>query len=454
MKRSGITVIALILVLAMAAMLGCTPKQPSDAPNSAGNTPAQGENGKAQEPIQTENRTLTITAQAWLYGKYDFDSLKTDFEANHPGVTVVYNQVDTADITSNMLQWAQGKTDCDISIGGDRAQIISYAVNDYIIEFTEENFFNGDFARDQFYDAFMRCGNIEGKQYQIPLSCEGYGITVNVDMFREAGLVDANGKIIPAKTWEELYEYARKLTKVDASGKVTQTGLCFDWGTNIMEQMFYACLQSYKGTYFQEDGTTVDFASDEATYMLNFWRNLVIDGLTSTDTFADGDAARTNFKAGVLAMHATTTGRWIEAQAILGADSVSIMPFPGADENGGWAIIHGIVIPKASENQDLAIAFIKEELLSDAFLENTLNLYGKMSPMKKHYENLADEDWPVVLDIIENASSAPLYKDYSKLVTFLTSEMQDMLVGNISVEDCQKNLQDYVGTLDLSTGMN
>ena len=153
-------------------------------------------------------------------------------------------------------------------------------------------------------------------------------------------------------------------------------------------------------------------------------------------------------------MHATTTGRWIEAQGILGEESVSIMPFPGAEENGGWAIIHGIVIPKASENQDLAIAFIKEELLSDAFLENTLNLYGKMSPMKKHYENLADEDWPIVLDIIENAETAPLYKDYSKLVTFLTSEMQDMLVGNITIEECQTNLQDYVATLDLSTGMN
>ena len=300
----------------------------------------------------------------------------------------------------------------------------------------------------------MECGNIEGKQYQIPLSCEGYGITVNVDMFREAGLVDENGKIIPAETWEELYEYARKLTKTDASGKVTQTGLCLDWGTNIMEQMFYACLQSYKGTYFQEDGKTVDFTSEEATYMLNLWRNLVIDGLTSTDTFADSDAARTNFKAGGLAMHATTTGRWIEAQDILGEESVSIMPFPGAKENGGWAIIHGIVIPKASENQDLAIAFIKEELLSDAFLENALNLYGKMSPMKKHYENLVDEDWPIVLDIIAKAETAPLYKDYSKLVTFLTSEMQNMLVGNITVEECQTNLQDYVATLDLSTGMN
>ena len=454
MKRTSLTVIALILVLAMTAMFGCTVQPPEKTTNPSTSTDAPDQSGETGKNVQTENRTLTITAQAWLYGKYDFDSLKADFEANHPGVTVVYNQVDTADITSNMLQWAQGKTDCDISIGGDRAQIISYAVNDYIIEFTDENFFFGDFSRDQFYDAFMECGNIEGKQYQIPLSCEGYGITVNVDMFREAGLVDENGKIIPAKTWDELYEYARKLTKVDENGKITQTGLCFDWGTNIMEQMFYACLQSYKGTYFQEDGKTVDFTSEEATYMLNFWRNLVIDGLTSTDTFADGDAARTSFKAGALAMHATTTGRWIEAKGILGEESVSIMPFPGAEENGGWAIIHGIVIPKASENQDLAIAFIKEELLSDAFLENTLNLYGKMSPMKKHYENLADEDWPIVLDIIENAETAPLYKDYSKLVTFLTSEMQDMLVGNITIEECQTNLQDYVATLDLSTGMN
>ena len=451
-------VISLLLAVMMVGLLfaGCAPSTTEPAPAPA-DTVTNDSNSDATvdtAPVEVENRTLSITAQAWLYGKYDFDSLKEHFEANHPGVTVVYNQVDTADITSNMLQWSQGKTDCDIAIGGDRAQIISYAANDYIVEFTDENFFNGEFTRDKFYDAFMECGNIEGKQYQIPLSCEGYGITVNVDMFREAGLVDENGKIIPAKTWDELYEYARKLTKVDSDGKVTQTGLCFDWGTNIMEQMFYACLQSYKGTFYEEDGKTVDFTSEGATYMLNFWRNLVKDGYTSIDTFADGDAARTSFKAGALAMHATTTGRWIEAQGILGADSVSIMPFPGAEDNGGWAIIHGIVIPKASQNQDLAIAFIKEELLSDDFLVNTLNTYGKMSPMKKHYENLEDEDWPVVLDIIANAETAPLYKDYSKLVTFLTSEMQNMLVGNTSIEDCQKNLKNYIGTLDLSTGMN
>lgn len=86
---------------------------------------------------------LRVTTQAWMMGKYDFDGLKADFEKKHPGVTVTYNKVDTADVTTNMLQWAQGKTNCDIAIGGSREHAVQYAAKDYIISF-DDDFFTGE----------------------------------------------------------------------------------------------------------------------------------------------------------------------------------------------------------------------------------------------------------------------------------------------------------------------
>lgn len=395
-----------------------------------------------------EETELRVTVQAWMMGKYDFEGAKASFEENHPGVTVTYNQVDNVDVTTSMLEWSQGKTSCDIAIGGDRSQTVSYAANDYIVEFTEDNFFNDGFEKDKFYETFLENGNIEGKQFMIPMLGEVVGIVCNKDMMDEAGLLDENGEIIPATTWDELYDYAAKLTKDG------QTGLGIDWGSNMMMYVYDACVNGLTGSLYGEDGTTINFSGDEIKGMLEIWKKLIDDGYTTTDVFADMDANRTQFKSGQLAMHLAPASRWIEAGEVLGSDSVGVMAVPGTDENGSLNYIHGIVIPKVSENQELAIQFIKEELLNDEFQQAAINSYGKMSPMKAHYENLENSYWPTVLSFTENAITAPLYKDMTKLDMYLQTEMQSYLTGAESVEDFQNAMTEYIGTLDLTTGMS
>lgn len=404
--------------------------------------------GGAMTASAEEARELRITVQAWMMGKYDFEGAKASFEANHPGVTVTYNQVDNVDVTTSMLEWSQGRTSCDIAMGGDRSQTVSYAANDYIIEFTEENFFNDGYEKDKFYETFLENGNIEGKQFMIPLLGEVVGIVCNLPMMEEAGLLDENGEIIPAKTWEELYDYAAKLTKDG------QTGLGIDWGSNMMLYTYDTCVNGVTGSLFGEDGKTINFQGDEIKGMLEIWKKLIDDGYTTTDVFADMDANRTNFKSGQLAMHLAPVSRWIEAGTVLGEENVGVMPVPGTDENGSLNYIHGMVIPKVSENQDLAIAYIKEEMLKEEFQQGAINAYGKMSPMKAHYENLENKYWPTVLSFTENAITAPLYKEMTKLDTYVQTEMQQYLVGGQSVEDFQNHMTEYISGLDLSTGMS
>ncbi len=394
------------------------------------------------------NTELRITVQAWMMGKYDFEEAKADFEANHPGVTVTYNQVDNVDVTTSMLEWSQGRTSCDIAIGGDRSQTVSYAANDYIIEFTEDNFFNGDFTKDKFYDTFLENGNIEGKQFMIPMLGEVVGIVCNKAMMKEAGLLDENGEIINAETWDDLYDYASKLTKDG------QTGLGIDWGSNMMLYTYEACLNGVAGTIFKEDGTTIEYTGDNVKYLLESWKKLIDDGYTTTDVFADMDANRTQFKSGQLAMHLAPASRWIEAGEVLGVENVGVMPVPGTDVNGSLNYIHGMVIPKVSENQELAVQFIKEEILKDSFQQGAINTYGKMSPLKAHYENLDNPYWSTVLGFTENAITAPLYRDMTKLDTYTQTEMQQYLTGAESIEDFQSRMDTYIGKLDLSTGLS
>lgn len=60
----------------------------------------------------------------------------------------------------------------------------------------------------------------DGKYYGIPFVNYNWGLYYNKDLFKEVGLDPEK----PPKTFEEVAEYAKKLTKVDASGNITQLG--------------------------------------------------------------------------------------------------------------------------------------------------------------------------------------------------------------------------------------
>ena len=51
-----------------------------------------------------------------------------------------------------------------------------------------------------------------GKTYSIPFAAQTYGLIYNKDMFKEAGIVDENGEAKPPVTYEEVREYAKKMT--------------------------------------------------------------------------------------------------------------------------------------------------------------------------------------------------------------------------------------------------
>jgi ABC-type glycerol-3-phosphate transport system substrate-binding protein len=446
MKKKLLKAISLMLALMMLATLvvGCGGKEPAKQTN-------EGTEGQTQGQAKEEPKELRITVQAWMLGKYKIEEAARQFEQDHPGVKVVINKVDNADVTTNLLQWAQGKTNCDIAIGGGREHAVQYAAKDFIIDF-DEGFFDENLKKEDFFPAFLELGNIDGTQYMIPMTGEIMYIVVNKNLMKQAGLADENGNIKPPETWDELYEYAKKATVVE-NGKTVQTGLTIDWGTNFMLYSYLSSLQGIKGNFYEADNETIDFTSDEVKEMLNMWRKLVADGYTPTDTFADMDAGRSNFKAGKVAMHITAASRWVEAGDVLGASNVTAIPMPGTDKNGSLVYIHGVVVPKASPAQELAKQFIKERLLDKDFHTYSLNKYGKMSPMNSHYDSLVADEWGAVVEATKKAATTPLYKDFSKLDKTVQVELQKCISGKQSVEDTMANLKKEIDSIDKSTGL-
>ena len=407
--------------------------------------------GAQQQTDDPMTGELRVTVQAWMLDRYDFDLMIRQFEAQRPGVRVTVNRVDNADVTTNMLEWATGRTTSDVAIGGSREHAVQYAARNFIVPF-EDSFFTGKFAKENWFPAFLELGNVEGTQYMIPFTGEIMFIAANKELMREAGLMDASGNIPTPRDWNQLFEYARATTILEG-GRVRQTGLSIDWGINFMMYSYLSALQGVRGNIFEADGRTIDFTSPQSAELLNQWLRLVNAGYTPTDTFADMDAGRSNFRAGRVAMLMTAASRWIETEAFLGENATTVIPIPGTDRNGSLVYIHGAVIPRASPRIELAQAFVKEALLDDDLHHTALNLNGKMSPLSAHYNNLRNPDWPMVVRATETAISTPLYRDFSRLDQTAFVELQNFLSGAQTVQDTQNRLGSFIRTLDLSSGL-
>ncbi len=76
----------------------------------------------------------------------------------------------------------------------------------------------------------LAAAQYEGRQFGIPLDCHPQGLYYNERLFREAGIVDTNGKARPPATLEEFLEAARRLTKdTDGDGRPDRWGFAFTW---------------------------------------------------------------------------------------------------------------------------------------------------------------------------------------------------------------------------------
>ncbi len=405
----------------------------------------------AQAEAKVESGELTVGAQAWMLEKFKLDDAAKKFMVDHPQINTKVTKVEHADTTSYILQWSSGKTSVDIAIGGSREQAVQYVPRDLVIDF-DKGFFDDTLRREDFIPAFLELGNIEGKQYMIPMMGEVMYIVVRKDYMREAGLVDANDKVIPAKTWDELYEYAKKLTKKDGN-TITRLGLGIDWGYDFIHYTYLACLQGLNGTIYEKGTNKIDFTSANAKKLVEVWAKLVKDGYSTKDVFADTNAARTNFKSGNVAMHLTAHSRLNEYADLLGKDKISIMPIPGTAQNGSVAFIHGMTIPKVSENQEAAKMFIKERLMDKDYQVWSLEKYGKLPVLSRNFEGVDSPEWQEILAAVQIAKTAPLYKDFAKLQKDMQIEFQNGISGLQPVEVTLANLKKSIDTIDITTGL-
>ena len=150
------------------------------------------------------------------------DGLAADFKKENPGIKVkpIYAGTYQETIVKVLTALKSGEPpQTSMLLSTDMFTLID---EDAIVPFDAM----AKSAEDQawlksFFPAFMLNSQTGGKTWGIPFQRSTIVLYWNKEAFKEAGL-DPNK---PPATWAEQVEYARKLTKRDAGGNVTQWGL-------------------------------------------------------------------------------------------------------------------------------------------------------------------------------------------------------------------------------------
>lgn len=181
---------------------------------------------------------------------------------------------------------------------------------------------------------------VDGKLYSMPFNSSTALLYYNKTLFEEAGLDPDR----PPRTYEEVLEYSRILTKKDARGNTIQYGLTWPTHSWVIEQLIAAADAPFVNNNNGRTGRATEavFYHEEGLAIFKLFDQLNKEGLILNTTREDWGAARQNFIPGKAAMLITSTSdvaMFEEGLASNGYElGTAFLPVPNETVSGGPVI--------------------------------------------------------------------------------------------------------------------
>ena len=223
--------------------------------------------------------------------------LVDDFEREHPGIKVrpVYTGTYKDSIAKALTAHRSGNPpDLAVLFAVDIYTLID---SDAIVPFDElVDPTAGKAWLQGFYPALMSNSRVAGKTWGVPFQRSTILLYWNKQMFRDAGLDPER----PPQTWEEMVQYAKKLTQRGPDGRVTR------WGVQIPSSgfpywLFQGLVTANGASLMNAAGTQTHFNQPAVVEALQYWVDLsrvhqvhppgVVEWGATPGQFADGKAA-------------------------------------------------------------------------------------------------------------------------------------------------------------------
>jgi len=311
--------------------------------------------GKSDGSSSAKGGIVELTYNA--NGAQDEDAvmkkLLAAFEAKNPNIKVKYNHIPD-DYSNKMNTVLAGGSAPDVFLTSD-GDFGKWVKSGLILDMQKYVDKSGIDLKDMWPSALGRYqydGKVlaKGDQYSLPKDIGPSVLYYNKDIFKKAGIAFPSAD--KPMTFDEFLAMCQKLTKKDASGKITQYGTGPLWWEGF--------LWSNGGDFLSTDHKEFVMNSKEGVEAMQYAADLILKYKVSPD--AKANAAMTAdqmFNTGKIAT--IGGGRWmVPTYRKLGFDwDVAPMPTGKLGTWSGWSGSVGYSIYKNSKHPDEAFKLIK-----------------------------------------------------------------------------------------------
>ena len=242
-------------------------------------------------------RATTITYwQYFFQSKVELvDDLIPVFERQNPGVRVEHEHFPYEAYIQRVAASLPVGTGPEI-VNLFYGWLPNYVKNGWLQALPEPDF-NAAYFRDNFFPFVAESVRFDGRHYSVPTAVRSLALLWNKRMFREAGLDPER----PPQTLDELVEYARRLSRVDAQGNLIQSGLSMHVAGQGHSWLRDILFRQFGVEPYSADGRRVTYNTPQGVQALTWYTNLMMgnDRVGYPGFVADDP---TGFRGNLLAM--------------------------------------------------------------------------------------------------------------------------------------------------------
>lgn len=353
----------LILLLVMVLLIA---KKPTNGPSDPDSNSEDGGN--------TNNPTTSGELVYW--GLWESEevmaNLIKEFEDANPGVTVKYSAQTFLDYESRLYKRLLQTTETN-----EPAPDIVRIHNTWLPKFESllsklpSNIMSRDEYSEKFYPTALSdfTGKDQSSIYAVPLEIDGLMVFYNKQLLSEQDVSE------PPVDWDKFLNLARKLTKRDSSGRITQAGLAIGSSNNVLHssEILLALLLQEEFDLLDSTRTKISLNNDNAKSVFTQYTNFAIgnNAVWSPDSRSDLNL----FYSGKLAMMIAPSWRVFDIIKSNPKIEFGTAPFPKLPANDNevyYSTYWGEAVNKKSQNTELAWKFVK--FLSEK--EQQLQMYS------------------------------------------------------------------------------
>ncbi|OXM82926.1 hypothetical protein CF651_28375 [Paenibacillus rigui] len=400
------------LTLAAAAMslllTACAPSGEAPKSNSA-----NGQAGGDKVTIQWWDSMTSEATQGAL------KKIIADYETAHPNVKIERTFVSFADIKNKLLLGAAGNQMPDI-VWIDNPDHQAFAAAGILADISNEVKAWGQ--ADKYFEGPWSSTMYKGKNYGVPIGSNDLALYYNVDMLKAAG-------VNPPKTWAELLDAAKKLTKQDVYG-FSMTAVKTEEGTFQFLPLMY-----------QAGSDIPNFNSQGTIDAANLLKNMASNGYMSKEVINQKQSDTVvQFSTGKVAM--MINGTWqIPLLRKEGKVNWDVVELPVNKQGGTILGGENWAITAASKHKDVAFDVIKFANEPDR-LKTFLKAAGRL-PARSDYLNdpfwQEDKQLKVFADAMKVAKARAYGPNYPKISEAIQMMMQEVITGAKTPEAAVKD---------------